>query len=116
MIVRIEVKCIPPWKQLPAGASERRNQKSRKEKLQEEAKKKVSDLHGSLITGDLRMKVVYIRSKGRADATNILGGIADSLQKIVYENDKFLTKIDYSEVKGNADEYVVEISSIERDR
>lgn len=113
MLVIIEVKCKPPYKQSWASSSERGNQKSRKEKLQEEAKKKVSDLHGSLMSGDLTMKVVYTRSKGRADAANILGGIADSLQKIVYENDRCLTKIDYSEKKGNEEEYVVEISSIE---
>ena len=77
--------------------------------LQDEARSKCE----TQLEGDLKLKVSYTRSKGKADGANIIGGIADCLQHIVYKNDKSLVNISYSETRGEEDKYEVEISSIE---
>ena len=58
------------------------------------------------------MKVRYVRSAGKADALNILGGIGDALQGIAYEDDRQIRRVEYVEERGERDEYWVEVEPL----
>ena len=97
----------PPYKQTPAGASERKNQKAYRDALVAEARRSFPQPR----EGRIRIDVSYSRASGRADAMNILGGIADSLQGIAYLNDRQIVNVNYSERKARTDQYTVRLSS-----
>jgi len=46
------------------------------------------------------------------DSSNIIGGMVDALEKIVYNNDRQIKNIQYEESHGNEDSYIVEITKI----
>jgi len=108
MNVEIPVRGIPPYKSIPADSSERKKQRSYRERLRSEAQKHFKEP----IMGDIRMEIYYTRAKGRADPANIIGGVADALEGIAYINDRQLVEIHYREEKGRIDKYLVRISSI----
>ncbi len=103
--MKIEINGIPPYKQTPADLKERESQIMRRGKLRQEAEK----LNFQLTSKNLKIKIIYFRSKGKADAANIIGGIADALQKIIYNDDNQIKKIIYEEEKSSLDKYIVEI-------
>ncbi len=56
------------------------------------------------------ISIHYARVSGRSDAANIIGGIADALQGILYKNDRQIRKVRYSEDGGASEEYVITIN------
>lgn len=101
----LQVREIPPYKQTPADRRERQNQEMRADALKVEANRQF----GSLLRGNLRLTIEYHRHRGRSDAANIIGGIADALNKIAYDDDRQIVEIHYREAKGDVDWYQVVI-------
>lgn len=111
MLVVMEVEFTvmekPPYKQDYADSSERENQLKYRNALRAMATQHFQ----KPLEGKVKVKIVYNRVKGRADAMNIIGGIADSLQGISYFNDNQIVEVYYREDKGDsADKYTVNIS------
>lgn len=82
----------------------------------EEKKKFVNNLQRearnhfkSPIEGNIKLVIKYRRYTRNYDGVNIVGGIANALEGIAYFNDRQVTEIHYSEEKGDAEEYWVEI-------
>lgn len=105
--IEFKVKGKPPYKQAPADSSERINKKTYRDSLIAEAKKHFTQPNRA----ELKIDVSYLRGDGRADAMNIIGGIADSLEGIAYHNDRQLVEVHYRERRAVADEYVIRIYS-----
>lgn len=101
----LHVREIPPYKQTPADKREKQLQMMRRNALREEACQKFK----SLIQGNICLTIKYKRFRGRADAVNIIGGIADALIGIAYGDDSQIREVHYSETKGNIDEYWVQV-------
>jgi len=101
----LQAREIPPYKQTPAGRRERQNQEIRAHALKVEADRQF----GSLLRGNVRLRIEYHRHSGRSDVANIIGGIADALNRIAYADDKQIIEIHYREVKGDVDWYQVVI-------
>ncbi len=106
MVIEISVQFIPPYKQSRASKEEGNHQSERTEKLQNAAREKYTSPPTS---GGVNLSIIYYRHKGRADSANIIGGIADALQNIVYENDRQLKSIQYKETKADEDLYTISI-------
>jgi Holliday junction resolvase RusA-like endonuclease len=102
MKTKLHVKEIPPYKQTPADRREKETQRIRIKALKEEAGGK-SEISTS--KKNIRLTIDYSRCKGRSDAANIIGGIADALNGIAYDDDRQITEINYQETKGSVDEY-----------
>lgn len=105
MVIEISVSGIPPYKQTPANNEEREHQDERRELRKAEAKK----ICKSLINNEVSLDIIYSRHSGKADPANIIGGIADALQGIVYVNDRQIKTIHYSEKEGDKDQYTISI-------
>ncbi len=62
-----------------------------------------------LLQGDLTIKIVYhAQVKGlKGDSANIIGGIANALESIIYPNDKQLREIHYLEMEASEERYSV---------
>jgi len=101
---KLHVEEIPPYKQTPADRRERENQKIRTDALRREAE---SQFKTPISERNVRLTIKYCRCKGRSDAANIIGGIADALNEIAYDDDRQITEIYYQETRGNVDEYQV---------
>ena len=101
----ISLPSIPPYKQTPANKNERILQKARREALRTKAREICKSPRNDCVSLD----IVYWRDKGRADPANIIGGIADALQGIVYDNDNQIKTIHYSEIEGSKDLYTVSV-------
>ena len=99
---KLHVKEIPPYKQTPADSRERKNQKIRTDALRREAEKQFKT---PITRKNIRLIIKYCRCKGKSDAVNVIGGIADALNRIAYEDDKQITEIHYQEMRGDIDEY-----------
>ena len=57
-----------------------------------------------------RLEIEYQRAKGGADAANIVGGIAETLEGIAYKNDRDIRAITYSERRASTqDVYFVHV-------
>jgi len=106
MDVEFSIRSKPPYKQAPANSSEKENQKLYRQNLEIEARNHFS----KPIKGNIRIEITHTRAKGRSDAANIVGGIADALQGIGFEDDRQIVEIHYREEKGNMDSYLVRIS------
>lgn len=106
------VKSIPPVKQTPADTKEKENIEERKTKLKEEAKKLFTEKPP--FGGPCAVSIRYFRHKGKADSANIVGGVLDSLQGIVIEDDKQVIEIAYTEWSGKEDWYQITITEAER--
>jgi len=100
----------PPWKQTPADESEKKRQAKRKKALQEKAKEvfKTSPLPFTPYAVLIR----YSRKEGRPDSANIVGGILDGLQNIIFENDNQVKEIFYTEWQGDRDWYQVTVMKL----
>jgi Holliday junction resolvase RusA-like endonuclease len=105
---KLHVKGIPPYKQAPADRREKENQMTRIKALRREAE----HTFPTPIKQSIRLTIMYRRQKGRSDAANIIGGIADALNGIAYGDDKQITQINYQETKGNVDEYQIIIEEL----
>lgn len=101
---------MPPWKQTAADESEKRRQAERKESLQKRAKEafKASDP----ISTQCAVSVHYSRKKGRSDSANIIGGILDSLQGIIFYNDNQVVEVSYTESPSSQDWYQVKVTEL----
>lgn len=109
-MLEFEVSAKPPYKQTPASAKEQNNQEKYKQALKKAVNSEMKTVHGEWPSeGDVRLTIHYERAEGRMDATNAIGGIADTLQKIAFKNDSQIKEIHYVENKGKADKYKVMI-------
>jgi len=106
--VEFSIQGKPPYKQAPADSSERENQKLYRHNLEIEARKHFPEM----MKGDIKMEIFYTRAKGRSDAANNIGGIADTLQGIAFADDKQVVEIHYREKRGITDAYSIKISSL----
>jgi Holliday junction resolvase RusA-like endonuclease len=106
-----------PWKPNP-GPSRAKYEPERKrfvEKLRREAYRVKNE--EIFFSDEVALAVAYVRAQKARDAANIIGGIADALQGILYKNDSKLVEIHYSELpigKNQKDEYRVEVAKVER--
>ncbi len=110
--VSFVVDFLPPYKQAPADAQERKNQVERTEHLKITASKLVTP---SLIlppTTKYAVAIHYCRSRGRSDSGNIIGGILDGLNTILYKDDSQVTEISYREWTGSSDWYQVTVTEL----
>jgi len=107
--MKLCVKEIPPYKQAPADGRERENKRIRTMALKREAKEELSI---PIKQKSVRLVIWYSRLRGKSDAVNIIGGIADALNGIAYNDDRQITEIHYDETKGNIDEYQVIVEEI----
>lgn len=103
----VAVDGAPPWKQIPADEAERLRITSRRALLQERAR---ATYAGTLLEGPLSLTVRYTRNGGGADSANIVGGVADALQGILYANDKQLWEVEYAEHPGDSERYEVAVA------
>lgn len=106
MAIEISVQGKPPYKQAPASPGEKGNQDKSKEELQNKAREMYKS---EPLEGDVSLVIVYSRSRGKMDSANIIGGIADALENIVYKNDRQIKSIQYTETKGGEDHYTVSV-------
>ncbi len=110
MAITLHVREMPPYKQTPADRRERENQKKRADALREEANcQSIPPTPNNVC-----LTINYHRHRGRADAANIIGGIADALNNITYDDDSQIVEIHYREIKANVDEYQVVVEDIQR--
>ena len=107
--MELYVKEIPPYKQAPADRRERENQRTRTAALRKEVQNRFTTPMRQM---GVRLTITYCRHKGRSDAVNIIGGIADALNGIAYDDDKQITEIHYRETKGSIDEYHVIVEEV----
>ncbi|MBL7119615.1 MAG: RusA family crossover junction endodeoxyribonuclease [Dehalococcoidia bacterium] len=105
------VKEIPPWKQVPADAAEREQQAERLKVLQQVAKASVGE--SAPLSRPCAVSMHYCRKRGRADSANIVGGVLDGLQRIVYQDDKWVARISYDERRESEDWYQVTVTELE---
>lgn len=107
--VTFAVKGIPPYKQAPADEREKHRQLSRVEELKACARKSC----GGLVAGPCSVTIRYDRCKGRADSGNIVNGVLDALEGVVYENDNQVVTIHYVEGPGEVDWYQVIVTELQ---
>jgi Holliday junction resolvase RusA-like endonuclease len=111
--IKFQIVDVPPVKQASIG-NHRDNAKRRK-RLRDEAlrvaKGKPYAFYGET---KVRLTILYLRSNGKLDAANIIGGIADALQGFFYENDRQLVEIDYKEEqkKKGKDSYDITLKEV----
>ena len=110
MTLSFVVNTMPPWKQTPADNDEKKRQAERKKALQEKAME-VSRT-SSMSSGRCAVSIRYSRRKGKADSSNIIGGILDSLQNIIFENDNQVDEIFYAQWLGESDWYQVTVTEL----
>jgi len=105
------VVALPPYKQTPANKSEKQGQARRKDQLQQVASACRNEKFFS--AKRILLSVKYQRARGLADAANIIGGIADALEGILYLDDNRITEVHYVEEsapEATFDEYWVEVT------
>ena len=100
---------MPPWKQAPADDNEKARQTKRKQALQEKARE---SFNSSPVSTPCAISIRYCRNKGRSDGANIVGGIADSLQGIIFDNDNQVVEISYREWSGDRDWYQIKVTEL----
>jgi Holliday junction resolvase RusA-like endonuclease len=109
--VAFEVDGSPPYKQTPADAREAASQKQRRELLQLEARKAMANAVGEGPAKEpVSISITYLRAGGRADAANIIGGIADGLEGIAYVSDSQVKEVHYVEEPAKQESYSVTVS------
>jgi len=101
----------PPYKQAPPDAGERRSQAQPKEACQQEARKVFAG--HNVLTNPCMASIRYWRGRGGADSANIIGGILDALENILYQNDKQVVEISYIEHRTmRSDWYQITITEV----
>ena len=109
-MIEFEVIEKPPYKQSYASRNEQTNQEIYKESLKNEARNLMITKSIQMITKEnVKLMIRYERANGRMDSANIIGGIADTLEGIVFVNDNQIKEIHYIENKGDKDKYKVKI-------
>lgn len=112
--IHLDVNGVPPVKQAPFGQNAE-NRKRRK-RLKDEAAMVAKDTNRAYeFYGEtpVRIAIRYSRARGKSDAANIVGGIADALEGVFYEDDRQLTCIAYTEEMGKKrDSYTVSLESM----
>lgn len=114
--ISFQVSDLPPWKQTSKGDRKEKQKrvkslkccaKSEIEKFNERLRQRVSIAWINPMDPQTMVHIFihYTRGIGKSDATNIIGGIADALQGILYENDRQIRKVAYTEDSGASDEY-----------
>lgn len=77
--IKFQINDVPPVKQASIG--NQRDNARRRKRLRDEALKVAKDrpyaLYGETRVG---LAILYLRSNGKLDGANIIGGIADALQ------------------------------------
>lgn len=111
MTLTFVVDAVPPWKQIPADEAEKRRQEDRKKALQERAKKA---LRVAPLSTPCTVSIRYFRKEGRSDSANIIGGVLNSLQNIIFKNDNQVVEISYTEWPGSRDWYQVTVTELAR--
>ena len=112
----LRVPAAPPVKQTSADAAERASQAALNAAI--EAAFRETHPNGwpiFMIHVDLEMTVRYERGRRRSDGANIIGGIADQLERLnVYHSDRQLRRIDYEEKRSpdGDDRYTVRVRPI----
>jgi Holliday junction resolvase RusA-like endonuclease len=106
LAITFKVQGCPPWKQGPADKAEGKRQSDLRDAFLGAVK---ATYTGPVIKGHCSLNVLYCRAKGRMDSANIVGGIADALQKHVYANDQQVVSIAYVETDGDEDWYQVSV-------
>ena len=101
----------PPYKQTPANSAERENQAQRRGVCQQEAMR--AFIGHKLFTQPCNVSIEYWRATGQSDGANIIGGVLDALEGIIYQNDRQAVEILYieHEATGN-DRYQVIVREI----
>ena len=125
--VIIQFQGLPPFKANPGPGPTRGAARQRQQSFGESAKQALNTWRGKHQAGGVAvfpwdpmsasvvLQIQYTRAKGENDAANIIGGIADALQEILYADDKQLVKITYAEklVNESSEDYlVVEVYSL----
>ena len=109
--ITFEVAGSPPYKQAPADASEAANQNQRRALLEGQAREAAMDaVAESPVSEPVCISITYRRARGRADAANVIGGIADGLEGIAYVNDSQLKEAHYVEQTSSEESYSVTVS------
>lgn len=112
--VTFVVDSAPPWKQIAADNAERARQAECRDSLQRKAREVFSG--SAPLSANCAVTIHYSRSRGRSDSANIIGGILDSLQGIIFDNDNQVTEITYIEWPGSQDWYQVTITELPGNR
>ena len=114
----LTVLFAPPVKQVPADAAERASQQALAAALKAEFDKTYPSGWPMFMLGvDLELVVRYERGHRQSDSANIIGGIADQLERLnVYHSDKQLRRIDYDERRSadGVDRFTVRVRPISR--
>jgi hypothetical protein len=115
--VSFRVDGPPPWKGTPGPAKVGYGSEKKEliKVLRREAKR-VEEDEEIFFSDEVALAVTYVRAKKARDAANIIGGIADALQGILYTNDSKLVEIYYYELSIGKDEddfYLVEVAKVE---
>ena len=101
----------PPYKQAPADAAEQKSQAQRKEVCQQEVRKAFAG--HNVLTDPCAVSICHWWGQGRGDSTNIIGGILDALESIVYQDDNQVVEISYIEHRTmHGDWYQVTITEV----
>lgn len=108
--VTFVVDAMPPWKQSPADENEKRRQAERRKALQEKARE-IFKASFPLLT-PCAVSIRYSRKVGKSDSANIVGGVLDSLENIVFKNDNQVKEIFYAEWQGDKDWYQVTVTKL----
>ncbi len=127
-VITVQVSGEPPIKRGPGGVKsirERRRQKrseagehlklSVEEELRKRGHKPGRQFPWNPLTSLLHLEIKFVREKCQADAANIIGGIADELQDVLYKDDNQLRQITYQEdsAEGHGDSYTIAVYSLE---
>lgn len=108
-MVRLHIRETPPSIS-QVTPSEMEEKKRFVDALQREAR---NQFKSPIVKGaNVKLVIKYSRCTRNYDGVNIIGGIANALENIVYINDRQITEIHYSEEKGEAEEYWIEITKI----
>ena len=110
--VTFVVDSLPPHKQTPADRTEKTQQEERTTALQATARESFQT--EPLLSTPCSVSIRYVRNRGRADSANIIGGILDGLQGVVFKNDKQVVEISYMERSGEVDWYQVTVTELAR--
>lgn len=107
--IHLTVEGQPPYNRQPIDMKEGMLQRELSKKLKEVAK--VSSNLVYPYTKSITLNVRYQRDEGKAQATAIIGGIAESLRKLIYTDDALVSEIHYLEQVGDKDMYWVDVTS-----
>jgi len=107
--VKISIKGIPPVKSLAYSAQHKENRKRRDRLLKEAVRVAKDNRQEYVLYGkDVKLGIIYRRSQGNMDSTNIIGGIADVLEGVFYKDDSQIREVHYKEhLRKKRDDYEV---------